>query len=569
MALRNTKPKLTPIFLAAWTVLLSLTWLIPYHFDPWTAFHSDAWMGFMLAIATVVLVAMQPGQVSWPASACVIAIALLVPWVQFLTDLIPFAGEAWTTSLYLLGFLFSILLGSHWEHLRRDECFTAMGSAILIAALISVWLQLGHWFQIFDVGLRDTWTMGLSGDRPYANLGQPNQLATLLVWALLVCLWLHLRGVLSSATAVAITTVLLVGVALTQSRTGALEVLAVVAALLIWRRLWPTRSTQWTAVALLGFYGMCVYGLPQLREALLLGQDTSFERYGRTSDLRLPAWQLFWQAIEQRPWVGHGWTQLRHAQIAVAGNTKELQAVFASSHNLFLDAALWLGLPLALLGAGLSCWWLVSVVRKIDGAPKLILVIFLCTVLIHAMLEFPLQYAYMLLPFGMVVGILDARCGWRVVFKMHRAAMLLLATAGILMLAVTTRDYLLVERAYVAMRLVNAKLVAEPSTPLAPPEVLVLTQFREWFRFVRFASHPGMSPEQIKWVETITMYYPTPSALYRMAVTLVINNRAPESVVWLKRLCAITDVDTCARFRAAWEKEAKTNPDVAKIGWPS
>jgi hypothetical protein len=33
-----------PVWLAVWTGTLVLGWLLPNHYRPWIAFHSDAWI---------------------------------------------------------------------------------------------------------------------------------------------------------------------------------------------------------------------------------------------------------------------------------------------------------------------------------------------------------------------------------------------------------------------------------------------------------------------------------------------------------------------------------------------
>ena len=90
--------------------------------------------------------------------------------------------------------------------------------------MVSVNLPLQTWLGLVDAGISDSWPMGLMGRRPHNNIGQPNQLATLLLWGLLDSGWAYVDQKIRSTIVVLMSCFLLLVIGLTQSRTGWLQI---------------------------------------------------------------------------------------------------------------------------------------------------------------------------------------------------------------------------------------------------------------------------------------------------------------------------------------------------------
>src|SRR5690606_30949599 len=102
------------------------------------------------------------------------------------------------------------------------------------------------------------------GGRPYANLAQPNNLATLLLFGLLASVYLRECAVLGRFPSALCSCLLLFGIALTQSRTAVLGLLVLAGWLLFARRCgWSTRSRE-LFIGLAVFFAM-LWGLPHLQ----------------------------------------------------------------------------------------------------------------------------------------------------------------------------------------------------------------------------------------------------------------------------------------------------------------
>ncbi len=459
-----------------------------------------------------------------------------------------------------------MLIWQRWEKACPDQLLGLLLWAIGIAAVGSVTLQLQTWLGLIDTGMFDIWSMGLSGNRPYANLGQPNQLATLLLLGLLASAWAYTSHKIRGPVALLLAAFLLIGIALTQSRTAWLGLTFFLLATWVWQRHWSNKRTPWAVSALFALFCLYPLLLRALTDALLLGTETSYFRGQIQGELRLPAWRMFSHAVLERPWFGWGWTEVGHAQLAVATEFPALFPTFGHSHNLFLDLLLWLGLPLGVLVSACLVWWFVGYARKVTNASEAILVMFLGAVGIHAMLEFPLHYAYFLLPTGLVMGVLNQRLLKQPMFTTPRWTLLALWLMGALLLTGIIRDYFKIESSFQDARFELARIGSLPQGQ--PPDVLLLTQLRERINYMRYEVKPGMTPEELDWLQKVVKAYPGGGAAYKAARALALNHKPAEAQQWLKKICKISSPDECALIQRVWNKDGQDNPLIAAVPWP-
>lgn len=559
---------MSPLWLITWGVSVSLCWLLPVTSPPWSTFPSDAWTAVVSLLAVFASLLRVRTPVIWHGITCLVAALTALPWLQLWLGLLPYAGQAWMSSLYLLGFLLAMLTGAQWERAASLQLAHALFLAILIACIGSVAIQLYAWLGLSVNGNWGVLFTGLDSVRPAGNLGQPNQLATLLLWGLTACIWGVLHGAIRGRTSLIVAAFLLVGLALTQSRTGLLVATLMLIALWSWRRLWPVKNLHLAGTALYLYYLSLPPLLKALNIALLLGQDSDYFRLQEQSDLRLRAWLMFLQAALEHPWFGYGWTETNSAQIAVADQFPSLGSIFSHSHNLLVDLILWTGLPLGLLIAVVLARWFWLKIVAVNRAEEALLLILVGVVATHAMLEFPLQYAYFLLPTGFVIGILNSRLADRVWWVAPRWVYLCLALMGVAATAVTVRDYAQVEASYSLLRIEQGP-IGEGRRPMGgPPDVWVLSHMREWIKQSRLKARAQMSPHDMEEFETITRHFPSLSFAYRQAVALALNGQPQEARLWLGKICKFTDERECQLARRTWERESPADARTASIKWP-
>ena len=409
--------------------------------------------------------------------------------------------------------------------------------------------------------------MGLVGERAYANIGQPNQLATLLLWGVLAAGWGYQNRVIGAPIAFLMAAFLLLGIAMTLSRTAWLGLFFLLGTTWIWRARWRSRWFPLAALALFAIFWIYPMILKWLSSVLFSGTQPNYLRVQFQDETRHLALLLFAKAALARPWLGYGWSEIGIAQMEVAGDLPGLGMTFGHAHNLFLDLVLWLGLPLGMLVSLATIAVYVRYIRAIRSANDLVLVMFLGVIGIHAMLELPLQYAYFLLPTAMLAGVLNVRSAAMPIWKSGRWLMVILWLTAVVLLTAIVRDYFRVESSYQALRFERARIGTLPVGK--PPDVLLLTQLREQVRFLRYDFQPGMSAQEIQWAIDVADTTPGTATLYKVASALALNDRPQESAQWLRKVCKITTADECDLIRRAWQQDSAGNTRIAAVPWPN
>ena len=561
-------PVMSAFWVSLWAIALSMTWLLPNHFPPWPAFHSDVWVGGITWLGCGAVIWSTRRGVEWDLWALVAMGLACIPWAQWTAGQLPFIGQAWISSLYILGFGLALQVGRQWEQVTPGQLPRALLGAIGIAALVSVGLQLYTWLGLQSGDMTDIASMGQTGSRPYGNLGQPNLLATLLIWALLATIWAFQERLLSAGSATAAAVFLLLGIALTQSRTGQLERCALLLAVWFWRGLW--RSPQLPKLAFLLF--ILFWFMPAMLaslHALIFPEDSVAYSHGLESgNVRLKIWRLLLGAVGERPCLGYGWTEVTRAQVEVSNRFPAIGELFGQSHNLFLDFVLWIGLPAGLALSIALCYAGYSLYKHAKEPMQIVLFFCIAAVAMHAMLELPLHYAFFLLPVGLMVGVLRANHRGRSILASGYWPMLLLWVLVGTGIAVTTSDYLRVEDSYNALRMEKARIGVAKTGIGKPPEVLVLTHLRDWIWSQRLEIRAGMSEEDMATVDALTGRFPSAVAMYNMAKMDGLNQNAPRAQYWLDRLCKFTDQQGCQYFQRAWTKDAAQNEALRELVWP-
>ena len=160
--------------------------------------------------------------------------------------------HATVSAFYLVGLLAAFVLGESWGRRSEHAPVGLVMGASAVAGIFSVGLQLYQWFGwAVDPALEDFWIFPFSGDgRPYANLGQPNQLASLQLWALCGLLWLLDRQLVRAWVALAAAVFVLIGVALTESRTALLTLTAMTVWVAVYGRPLLGRELQRACIGL-------------------------------------------------------------------------------------------------------------------------------------------------------------------------------------------------------------------------------------------------------------------------------------------------------------------------------
>jgi O-antigen ligase len=248
---------------------------------------------------------------------------------------------------------------------------------------------------------------GLAG-RAVGNLRQPNHLSSLALWSAAAVIPLLEAGKLKRWSAAALFAAIIFSVELSASRTGTIGVLLLAAWGLIDRRL-----SRFTRAMLIG--GLAIYALGWLSmswwahanhhsfgaEARLGESDVSGSRFG--------IWSNTWELIKANPWTGVGFGEFNFAW-SLTPFPQRPTAFFDHTHNILLQLLVELELPLGGLVVVLlavALWQAFRRAAAVEGErgvgfrTAFVMVLLMA---IHSQLEYPLWYAYFLLPTAWLWG---------------------------------------------------------------------------------------------------------------------------------------------------------------------
>jgi hypothetical protein len=266
--------------------------------------------------------------------------------------------------------------------------------------------------------------------------------------------------------------------------------------------------------------------------------------------------------------LGYGWTETSSAQIAVSTLFDSPGGIFSHTHNLFLDLAIWLGIPLACITAGVCVYWLRAVWVRLSATEDFIVLLLIIVVVIHSMLEFPLHYGYFLIPTGMLIGVLNARLGLKFKGGKWGSQYVALCLLGAVFWLVTVKDYVEVEDSYRLLTLEQGILGQGRPAFGGPPEVLVLTHLREWVRLARVKPNDHMSGDELAQLETMAKAYPSMPNSFNLAKALAWNGQADRARHWLTTGCRFSTQKECNLIKKSWREDAAIDDRLANVGWP-
>ncbi|WP_025166956.1 PglL family O-oligosaccharyltransferase [Pseudomonas taeanensis] len=509
-----------------------LAWLLPNHAYPWSTAYQE--FASFFACLLLMFVVLFTSKLKFSPALVSVFFLPLIPLLQQFAGVIYFAGDAWVAALYLGGFAMMLLVGYNLslQSARRYFVVRLLAGAHVVGAVLSLWIALRQWLHIST----SLWEADLAlGARPYANLAQANHLATLLCLGVVGVLYFYEKRRLGGISSGLLAVFLLFGVALTQSRTPWVAAVAV-AGFWWWKSAsCKLRLTLSVLLGWVGIYVLFVLVLPVIADVLLL---TSSHPLARAQSMeRLGLWGQFFHAIWQGPLWGYGWNQVSIAQVSVA-LAYPVSIVSQHSHNILLDLLLWNG---PLLGGGIILGvavWLLRLGWCARSTESLFVLLAVGVVLIHGMLEFPLEYAFFLFPLGLWLGVISAELRPEIEIEFSRWLLSAVFLLGVGLFFWTWKEYRVIEEDYQLMRFENAR-VGYLKAEQPAPDVIVLSQLREFIRFARTPATEHMSTDQLEWMRKISQRNPYPWSLFRYALALGLNSQpvaAREQLLVLRSL---------------------------------
>jgi len=352
---------------------------------------------------------LPPGSVAAALAAATSVVLAAVASAVF--GSLPASIAAGTVAVVGAAALVLLAAAAPFDHRTRRAASDGFWWGLVIAGGLSAVIAM---IQVFAPDWPDgTWIARSSfPGRAGANLRQPNHLSSLALWAIVA--WVALAGQRRwrMPLALAVYAALLFAVVLTGSRTGILGTAVLALWGLVDRRLprpWRIAlltsplvfALLWSAMAAWAYFTGHLFGA---EGHVLLGGGG-----GDISSSRFAIWSNALAMIAAEPWTGVGWGEFNLAWTLSAFPHRPT-AFFDHTHNLPLQLLVELGIPLgtavivllavALVQAGRRAW----ACDDDEALSRRAALMIVLMIGLHSLLEYPLWYAYFLLPVAFAWG---------------------------------------------------------------------------------------------------------------------------------------------------------------------
>jgi hypothetical protein len=407
----------------------------------------------------------------------------------------------------------------HFHALIRVLCGVTLAAALLqyCIALVQVLAPDAGALHVARVAEQ----YALQG-RAAGNMGQPNHLATLLVLGCVSALALRDQAERGKGLLLLAALVLASGISLSLSRIGLVSV---------------------TALALFGAFGARRFGISLRRSDFvwvgalawicfvgytwhLSGQADIAPKEMAGTGHRTQALTQFAHAIALKPWFGYGWLSTSFAQDLFVLQFPS-QENLSYAHNLVVDLALWLGVPLALLVLFLLLAPVGLAMFKSATAITFWAFAMLLPFGLHCLVEYPFTYGYFLFPACIWLGVLHAQANLRA-FSLPSLVLPIAAAVLLAFAAVGMQQYLRAEHDITLRRFERVGVGKAPS--LAPDERYPLwDQLEALAKTINVRAQRGLSDDELRLEAAARFRYPFAGSILRYSALLAMNGRPAES----------------------------------------
>lgn len=519
------------IFFILFLLFISVSYLIPIHFKPWSSFLSEipVFYGVLFLILSH-----YKKKIIIPKLFFPLFIFSFIPIIQFLMGYVFYLSRALIGFSYLISFTFVFIIIFHVcnEKNKREIYFFKFSYFILFVGIVNFIILTIQWvgFSVSNLVVAE-----FSGSRPYGNLAQPNNLATLQVISLLALIYLYSKGKINIVLFILFNLLLLFTIALTQSRTG---VLALIASLVVLFILFIRFKKNISKIL---FFNLISYVLISLNLNNLLilfrgggvsGSGASTIGRGLDSNGRIDIWIQMYHAIIKEPLFGYGWNQVSLAQSNVILDYP-VKVWINSSHNIIVDIILWVGLPMGSIILFYFIFLIFRIFLSLNCKEGFFSFSMLLVILIHSMLEYPLYYSYFLIPLAFILGVCTSTLNFKEKFIVSYNYLILYSIILLVGLIVVWKDYIL----YIDenQKAIDHSLLNSSSQFIQTRPLYILDEFDFRIYWISLDVRKKLTLNEINEIQKMVLLYPTKFDLMKFAKILAHNGYVEEANFQLKK----------------------------------
>jgi O-antigen ligase len=460
-------------------VLLALALTLPYavvnHTYPIPTFYAEfVALTLYLLFAASALMLVRPARSGEGFAAPTVALVPLAFGLLLVvqTFALPLAQSSmnWLGAGYLLAAFIVTQAGYVITRARLMQAALVWGAfALQIGGLFAVFSQV---IQLFHLETKVTPLVVaynvMVDRRPFGNMAQANHLASYIAFAMAGAMYLVQTRRLNIVLWGVLTAIYAGGLALTVSRGPWLQ-MGVIFAAGVWIALAGCRSEEGEGgaarqdMASVAASGRRVAGLrawiipvalvvlffamnafvrwANVRYNLELAQSAA-DRMKDASQIapRLALWRYGWTMFKSHPVLGVGWGDFPIHQFELVRSLGGVE-IANNAHDIFLDLLAKTGLVgVAIVVLGLVAWF-VRALRVPHTAERVFGFMLIGVLVMHALVEYPQQYMFFLLPAMFVFGLLETKPLRAVPPRLSLGVYAVAVFGGIAALYPVLRDY--------------------------------------------------------------------------------------------------------------------------------
>ncbi|MFC5474650.1 PglL family O-oligosaccharyltransferase [Paraherbaspirillum soli] len=397
-------------------ILLGLLCLMPFvqpfHSAPISSLFAE-WQAF-LVLWIALLIACFHGkgirQSAIPKISLVGLLLLTFTAIQFVIRPPEYVQQVLLPMCYFVSLCGAIQLG-FWlrQHGLIERSLLLLASFFVFGAAYTVAVQF---VQLLwpDFSAMPFMIPRLGGLNPYGNIGQTNHVATYLAIGWASAQYLLSRGTVRLRSYLPFSFFLFAGLILTGQRSGFIYVVCLSA--LFWR--FPMTANAESASPR-RFVWVC--GMPLIYLLLnyllqvvfhYLGAEffTASQRLNSGWDERFKLLQIGWSLFTEAPWFGIGWGRLASYEFLRADVLPTMPANHV--HNIVVQLLTETGIFCTVAVLSIVFLWLLRLVKFPSSPEKQFVIGAIIVLSLHSLVEYPLWYAYFLLPLGVLAGMFES-----------------------------------------------------------------------------------------------------------------------------------------------------------------
>ncbi|SEJ24193.1 PglL family O-oligosaccharyltransferase [Paraburkholderia diazotrophica] len=370
----------------------------------------------------------------------------------------------WLGAGFLLAAFMAVHAGYGFSRANLSETVVTVAAfALVVGGLFAVFCQV---IQLFHLEVKVTPLVVAynvtSERRPFGNMAQANHLASYIAFATAGAMYLVQTRRINVFIWLLVSAIYSGGLALTVSRGPWLQMGVIVVAG-FWMAFAEQRrnasrrraSSEWllpVVLAVLFFMVNAAIRWANLHYDLGLAQSAA-ERMKDASQIapRIALWKYGLTMFRTHPLLGVGWGEFPRYQFDLAKALGGVE-IANNSHDIFIDLLAktgLIGLGIVLLGLGA---WFVRVVRVPHTAARVFGLAMIGVLVMHALVEYPQQYMFFLLPAMFVFGLLDTKPLRLIPGGVSFGAFVVIVFGGLAALYPVYRDYARSEVLYYGSR---------------------------------------------------------------------------------------------------------------------